>query len=89
MGMCDTITAVGHPVVPDGNYQTKSLECGLDRYELRADGSLWLVQRFDDDGPSQRPTRIKRTGAVHFSGKGGSFVAMYMDGVIVHLGRKP
>lgn len=87
MGMCDTITAVGNSMVPDGDYQTRSLECGLDRYELRADGSLWLVQRFEDDGPIH--SRISFTDAVHFSGKGGSFVALYVDVVIVHLGRKP
>ena len=85
MGMYDTVTAVGHSIVPDGDYQTKSLECGPDRYELRADGSLWELF---DDFPNPSPTRVMVTDAVHFRGKGGSFVALYVDGVIVHLGRK-
>lgn len=86
VGMYDTIYANGVPIVPDGSYQTKSLDCGLDRYELRPDGSLWLIDRFDAD--STAPTRMGLTDSVHFYGDGGAFVALYVGGNLKHLERK-
>ena len=60
MGMYDTITAAGHPIVPNGSYQTKSLECGLDHYSLRPDGSLWITDRFSAERQSA-PERLTLT----------------------------
>lgn len=34
------------------DYQTKSLDCGMDQYELREDGSLWL-EHFDREDQSE------------------------------------
>ena len=49
MGMFDNIKC-DYPL-PDSppadlDFQTKSLECGLDNYSIRADGTLW-VQKYD------------------------------------------
>jgi hypothetical protein len=40
MGLFDTVHATGHPVIPNGRYQTNDLNCDLDHYELREDGTL-------------------------------------------------
>jgi hypothetical protein len=53
MGMFDDLTVTGYPL-PDGierrEYQTKSLECVLDHYEIRADGTLWVRNGWLKDG---------------------------------------
>ena len=44
MGMFDYLEIVDYPL-PDNikrkSYQTKDLQCALDLYQIRADGSLW------------------------------------------------
>lgn len=47
MGLYDTLVVVDYPL-PDGikrpDFQTKDLNCWLDHFELRADGTLWIQQ---------------------------------------------
>jgi hypothetical protein len=62
MGMFDTLRC-SYPLplagANDLEYQTKSLNCQMERYELRADGTLW---RETDDGVQEQelPTREVR-----------------------------
>lgn len=81
MGLHDTIS-VSYPGIPPGDYQTKDLECGLDIYELRSDGTLVSVVQFGAETTREIP--FTSTGEVRFcSYRGGKLVeysAYYVAG---------
>lgn len=54
MGMFDDLTYRGH------EYQTKSLDCTLDQYEIRADGTLWHETYRTEDQSDPNATGLMR-----------------------------
>jgi len=62
MGMFDEITVL--VPLPDGSthteFQTKSLECLLDKYEIRSDGTLWHEEYDVEDHSDPTATGIAR-----------------------------
>jgi hypothetical protein len=88
MGMYDIIRT-NHPLVRPGEYQTKDLECGLDEYKFREDGSLVCTYRFGADEHTVRP--ITLTGEVCFytdfrDGTGWhEYSAYFSRGKLIHL----
>ncbi len=63
MGMFDDLRVVDYPL-PGGvvrdHFQTKSLLCALDQYEVRADGSLWHEDYDIEDRSDPNATGIAR-----------------------------
>lgn len=86
MGMHDSIT-VRHPACRPGCYQSKDLECGLDEYELREDGTLVSVYQFTTDGREE--ILFTETGEVRFYGDfDGVWVeysAYFSKGKLLHI----
>ena len=86
MGMYDTIT-VSYPGIRPGRYQTKDLECQLDEYEFRQDGSLVSVHQFGAD--EQQHIIFTWTGEVRFydtvEGIWHEWSAYFSHGKLLHL----
>ncbi len=63
MGMFDDITVLYKlPQCQDYTFQTKSLDCYLDHYEIREDGTLWH-EEYDTD---ERWVPFNYTGEIRF-----------------------
>src|SRR5690242_5329706 len=60
MGMFDDLRCL-HPDVPQGgSWQTKDLNCEMDLFEIRADGSLWREEYDVEDRSDPNATGIMR-----------------------------
>ena len=65
------------------DYQTKSLDCGLNVYEVLEDGKLVRTKRLDDDqltGENFEP--VNYTGEIHFYTYPAEFKAWCVNGIV-------
>ena len=71
MGLFDTVKVIDYPLpggVTRDDWQTKSLDCAMDTYEIRADGSLWRISGWFRTPDDAEPTteRMTWTGELRF-----------------------
>lgn len=97
MGMFDDVK-VDYPlpggIVRDG-WQTKSLDCLMDKIEIRADGSLWRTSGWLATPEGQDPIteRLTWTGELRFydwdpeTKEMFEFVAVFHDGLVQRISR--
>lgn len=100
MGLFDDVEVIDYPL-PNGikrdGFQTKSLDCLMDRYEIRADGSLWRRSGWlRSDDPEPVVERMTWTGEMRFydwdpdkDPKWVEFVAVFHDGRVRRIKRLP
>lgn len=71
MGMFDYVEVIDYPL-PDGvtrdEWQSKSMDCLMDTYQIRADGTLWRKSGWlrTPDGDEALTERMDWTGELRF-----------------------
>lgn len=90
MGMFDYF-CIDNKWIPEGkqmtyedqDYQTKSLDCMLDVYEVTGEGVLLKTKRlFDDPDEGEKFESVDFTGEIHFYSYPAEFKAWCVNGIV-------